>query len=217
MGDLKESRFNIWFLIMLLSFIAVSFYVESFYNTMRSNEIAYKASREETVLVDRAGILSPEEMKSIKEQGKRLSVYNIGMYIAYDCTEEQTEFIAINMCYKLLPINDGIMVVLSVDDAGINNYSVYYNLKGNVSERMIQILMDKFKTRFGVDSGWATTTFNELVSYLKIIEDNRIDTYETLKNAEPFIQFNRLFLVIVICYAVYVFYYLKYKLPRQFA
>ena len=198
--------------------VPITAHAEEIYIESRGITIKTKDTPTETVLVDNDNLLTAEDAATIKAEGKRLGIYNIGLYIEMidekDCNQKHANYMAEAVYQKVMPEENSIMIVFSFYKEAEGYYGVHYNVQGELSESKISGIIEGTYHDFKTDSSWIAGSFQQVVTYLLESEYNLIHTEEIVaqKQAENsrLLQILRYIaevaLVLLVAYLVY-----KYK------
>ena len=170
-------------LVVLVVFtLPITANAESIYIESKGITVNLKDEPTETVVEDKGGILTSEDLELIIEDGKRLKIYNIGLYIEMidekECNQRHANEMAEIKYAELMPEENSIMIVFSFYKEAEGYYAVHYNVQGDLSESKISGIIHGTYHDFKTDSSWIRGSFVQVVSYLMTVEDELIHADE---------------------------------------
>ena len=158
-----------------------------------------KKERTETVVQDEYGFLDPWELECVREEGKRLQLYNIALYIGKaeeEYTQEQMEEMLESKYRELLPETNSFLLYLLCNDDGVRRCSVKYSIEGNVSKENLSNICEDFFGKYYFRDNWFSYIFNKFVSEIRHAEKNYISFDDPVVVRKQYIE---MFKVGIVC------------------
>ena len=158
-----------------------------------------KKERTETVVQDEYGFLDPWELECVREEGKRLQLYNIALYIGKaeeEYTQEQMEEMLESKYRELLPETNSFLLYLLCNDDEVRKCSVKYSIEGNVSKENLSNICEDFFGKYYFRDNWFSYIFNKFVSEIRHAEKNYISFDDPVVVRKQYIE---MFKVGIVC------------------
>ena len=158
-----------------------------------------KKERTETVVQDEYGFLDPWELECVREEGKRLQLYNIALYIGKaeeEYTQEQMEEMLESKYRELLPETNSFLLYLLCNDDGVRECSVKYSIEGHVSKENLSNICEDFFGKYYFRDNWFSYIFNKFVSEIRHAEKNYISFDDPVVVRKQYIE---MFKVGIVC------------------
>lgn len=209
-------------ILMMMSFVtpivanADSIYIES-----QDIYVNLKETPTKTVVVDKRGVLSDEQIQQIEAAGTRLRVYDVGLYVEMTerstCSQSYANTLAEQKFDELMPRKENsVMIIFTFyEDAG-GYYAVHYNVQGNLSENQVNQKIRGTYHEFKTDATWIAGSFEQVIDYLTEVENNLINADQIAEQQkENLILIGKIFRVILELLAIVVIIYLVREQRRN--
>lgn len=189
-------------------------YADSIYIESQDITVYLKETPTKTVVEDKRGVLSNEEIQKIEAAGERLKIYDIGLYIEMTekntCTQRYTNSLSEKKFDELLSGKENsIMIVFSFyEDAG-GYYAVHYNVQGDLKQYDVNKIIQGTYHDFKTDATWITGSFEQVIDYLTKVEENLINADEIAEQKrQDTVAFFKVFRVVLEVLAIAIIIYM---------
>lgn len=184
MKKFRKIHFVVFFvMVAMILAMPMTAYADSIYIESQDIIVNLKETPTRTVVEDKRGILSDEEIQQIEAAGERLKIYDVGLYVEMaeksTCTQRYTNELSEKKFDELLNGKENsIMIVFSFyEDAG-GYYAVHYDVQGDFREHEVNQVISGTYHDFKTDATWITGSFEQVIDYLTKVEDNLINADE---------------------------------------
>ena len=206
------------FMVVMVLASPITAHADSIYIESQDITVELKEMPSKTVVVDKRGVLSDEQIQQIETAGTKLKIYDIGLYVEMTeeatCSQEYANTLAEQKYDELMSGKENsIMIVFSFyEDAG-GYYAVHYDVQGDLSETLVTQKIEGTYHQFKTDATWIAGSFEQVVDYLTEVEDNLIHADEiAARQEERNILLLKIFRIMFELLAVATIIYLFWKL-----
>lgn len=172
---------------------------------MAQTEIAEEF--EYTVVTDKAGLLTEEQIQNIEAKTSELENYSVALYVENcdpkTCNQQYANTLSETMYSEVFgDYRNGVMIVFSFYKAENCYYAVHYGGNINLTESKVSGIIEGTYHDYKTDATWVEGSFCQCVDYFKEAEATPVDTQSSGGNQSSMPTSTKVFLILFIVTAI---------------
>lgn len=163
---------------------------------------------EYTVVTDKAGLLTEEQIQNIEAKTSELQNYAVALYVENSdpktCNQRYANTLSETMYTEVFgDYRNGVMIVFSFYKAENCYYAIHYGGNVNLTESKVSRIIEGTYHDYKTDATWVEGSFCQCVDYFKEAEAIPADTQSTGDNeSTPMPTSTKVFLILFIVTAI---------------